>query len=59
MNQVDLTIGFQNIQGGFAHVYLVRMKEFPDPIVLKRIAVPDTERLKSVEKEIVFMVCNQ
>jgi len=32
------------------------MKEFPDPIVLKRIAVPDTERLKSVEKEIVFMV---
>jgi len=43
-------------KGGFAHVYLVRMKEFPDPIVLKRIAVPDTERLKSVEKEIVFMV---
>ncbi|KAH8556313.1 hypothetical protein BGW37DRAFT_472004 [Umbelopsis sp. PMI_123] len=42
-------------EGGFAHVYLVRMKEFPDPIVLKRIAVPDTERLKSVEKEIVFM----
>ncbi|KAJ2964292.1 hypothetical protein NQZ79_g878 [Umbelopsis isabellina] len=42
-------------EGGFAHVYLVRMKDFSDPIVLKRIAVPDTERLKSVEKEIVFM----
>lgn len=42
--------------GGFAHVYLARIEGKSGFVVLKRVAVPDTERLKTVEKEIAFMV---
>ncbi|KAI8093364.1 kinase-like domain-containing protein [Halteromyces radiatus] len=42
-------------EGGFAHVYLARIEGKSGYVVLKRIAVPDAERLKTVEKEIAFM----
>lgn len=42
--------------GGFAHVYLARIEGKSGYVVLKRVAVPDAERLKTVEKEIAFMV---
>ncbi|KAF7731215.1 hypothetical protein EC973_000630 [Apophysomyces ossiformis] len=42
-------------EGGFAHVYLARIEGKTGFVVLKRVAVPDTERLKTVEKEIAFM----
>ncbi|KAL1931246.1 hypothetical protein VTP01DRAFT_10383 [Rhizomucor pusillus] len=42
-------------EGGFAHVYLARIEGKSGFVVLKRVAVPDTERLKTVEKEIAFM----
>ncbi|KAI8368181.1 kinase-like domain-containing protein [Radiomyces spectabilis] len=42
-------------EGGFAHVYLARIEGKQGYVVLKRVAVPDTERLKTVEKEIAFM----
>ncbi|KAG0168297.1 hypothetical protein DFQ28_004981 [Apophysomyces sp. BC1034] len=42
-------------EGGFAHVYLARIEGKTGFVVLKRVAVPDPERLKTVEKEIDFM----
>ena len=42
--------------GGFAHVYLARIEGKSGYVVLKRVAVPDNERLRTVEKEIAFMV---
>ncbi|CAO3645729.1 unnamed protein product [Cunninghamella blakesleeana] len=42
-------------EGGFAHVYLARIEGKSGYVVLKRVAVPDAERLKTVEKEIAFM----
>ncbi|KAL0087296.1 kinase-like domain-containing protein [Phycomyces blakesleeanus] len=42
-------------EGGFAHVYLARIEGKTGFVVLKRVAVPDTEALKTVEKEIAFM----
>ncbi|CAO3624009.1 unnamed protein product [Cunninghamella echinulata] len=42
-------------EGGFAHVYLSRIEGKSGYVVLKRVAVPDAERLKTVEKEIAFM----
>ncbi|CAO3589723.1 unnamed protein product [Absidia cylindrospora] len=42
-------------EGGFAHVYLARIEGKSGYVVLKRVAVPDAERLKMVEKEIEFM----
>ncbi|KAI9255276.1 kinase-like domain-containing protein [Phascolomyces articulosus] len=42
-------------EGGFAHVYLARIEGKSGYVVLKRVAVPDNERLKTVEKEIAFM----
>ncbi|ORY97185.1 kinase-like domain-containing protein [Syncephalastrum racemosum] len=42
-------------EGGFAHVYLARIEGKSGYVVLKRVAVPDTERLQTVEKEITFM----
>lgn len=42
--------------GGFAHVYIARIEGKTGYVVLKRVAVPDGERLKMVEKEIAFMV---
>ncbi|KAI8971698.1 kinase-like domain-containing protein [Mycotypha africana] len=42
-------------EGGFAHVYLARIEGKTGYVVLKRVAVPDGERLKMVEKEIAFM----
>lgn len=37
-------------------MYLARIEGKTGYVVLKRIAVPDTERLQTVEKEIAFMV---
>lgn len=45
--------------GGFAHVYIARIEGKSGYVVLKRVAVPDGERLKMVEKEIAFMVSQQ
>ncbi|KAK4518377.1 uncharacterized protein ATC70_001730 [Mucor velutinosus] len=42
-------------EGGFAHVYIARIEGKSGYVVLKRVAVPDGERLKMVEKEIAFM----
>ncbi|KAI9498843.1 kinase-like domain-containing protein [Zychaea mexicana] len=42
-------------EGGFAHVYLARIEGKSGYVVLKRVAVPDNERLRTVEKEIAFM----
>lgn len=42
--------------GGFAHVYTARIEGKSGYVVLKRVVVPDGERLKMVEKEIAFMV---
>ncbi|KAI8068413.1 kinase-like domain-containing protein [Gongronella butleri] len=42
-------------EGGFAHVYLARIEGKQGYVVLKRVAVPDAERLATVEKEIAFM----
>ncbi|CAO3699790.1 unnamed protein product [Rhizopus microsporus] len=42
-------------EGGFAHVYLARIEGKTGYVVLKRVVVPDQERLKTVEKEIEFM----
>jgi hypothetical protein len=42
--------------GGFAHVYLARIEGKSGYVVLKRVAVPDQDRLRMVEKEIEFMV---
>ncbi|KAI7861539.1 kinase-like domain-containing protein [Spinellus fusiger] len=42
-------------EGGFAHVYLARIEGKTGFVVLKRVAVPDMEALKTVEKEIAFM----
>lgn len=44
------------IIGGFAHVYLVRMNDAKEQVVLKRIAVADQDGLKSVNKEVAAMV---
>jgi hypothetical protein len=46
----------QYYKGGFAHVYIARIEGKSGYVVLKRVAVPDGERLKMVEKEIAFMV---
>ncbi|KAI8890479.1 kinase-like protein [Backusella circina FSU 941] len=42
-------------EGGFAHVYVARIEGKSGYVVLKRVVVPDQERLKMVEKEIEFM----
>ncbi|OZJ06302.1 hypothetical protein BZG36_00686 [Bifiguratus adelaidae] len=42
-------------KGGYAHVYLVRAETLMEPIVLKRLAVPDQEGLDNVNKEIYVM----
>ncbi|KAI9475386.1 MAG: kinase-like domain-containing protein [Benjaminiella poitrasii] len=42
-------------EGGFAHVYIARIEGKTGYVVLKRVVVPDGERLKMVEKEIAFM----
>ncbi|KAI8882491.1 kinase-like protein [Backusella circina FSU 941] len=42
-------------EGGFAHVYLARIEGKSGYVVLKRVAVPDQDRLRMVEKEIEFM----
>lgn len=49
------TFSYKRI-GGFAHVYIARIEGKSGYVVLKRVAVPDGERLKMVEKEIAFMV---
>ncbi|KAI9316907.1 kinase-like domain-containing protein [Dichotomocladium elegans] len=42
-------------EGGFAHVYLARIEGKSGYVVLKRVVVPDNERLRTIEKEIAFM----
>jgi AP2-associated kinase len=50
-----LTFFSVGLVGGFAHVYIARIEGKSGYVVLKRVAVPDGERLKMVEKEIAFM----
>ncbi|KAI7876607.1 kinase-like protein [Lichtheimia hyalospora FSU 10163] len=42
-------------EGGYAHVYIARIEGKSGYVVLKRVAVPDNERLRTIEKEIAFM----
>jgi AP2-associated kinase len=52
---LKLTFFSVGLVGGFAHVYIARIEGKSGYVVLKRVAVPDGERLKMVEKEIAFM----